>query len=359
MTTETVLDHNSIQARKKRWLDLQKPDARPGFVFEIKNIKELADEPPVRPLLRPDLKQERIDWGVKVYDYWIERAKWLHDDFVPGVMCVTGTDIFGQALGCDVHYAEIANPCAIPNIMNSSDAAKVTVPELSNSTLAYLFDMAEEIASRIDHYDVYLTPDLQSPMDIVAMMWDKSTLFLEMIDNPQAVKDLAHKCETLLINFIDEWIKRFGRCMKGPCSQGVIENAIKMSVDEVGAVNKQMFDEFFLGELETLSNRYGGMGIHCCADAPHQWENWKKVPGLKMLNLHKPTKRTNDYCRDAYKYFADTCLQCHIGWMPEGPVETWLDQYPDNARFQIAIDVDTKAEAIEICDKLNQIRGTV
>jgi hypothetical protein len=49
-----------------------------------------------------------------------------------------------------------------------------------------------------------------------------------------------------------------------------------------------MFNEFCLDEICELSERYGGIGIHCCANAKHQWDNLKKIFGLKLLNFVQP-----------------------------------------------------------------------
>jgi hypothetical protein len=85
---------------------------------------------------------------------------------------------------------------------------------------------------------------------------------------------------------------------------------ITFSEDEVGAFSPEMFVEFSLGSLNRLSERYGGMaGMHCCADSLHQWDSFKKIKNLKLLNLnltHTPEEHQN-----AYKYFENNSVQMH------------------------------------------------
>ena len=69
-------------------------------------------------------------------------------------------------------------------------------------------------------------------------------------------------------------------------------SGITISEDEVGAVSAQMYREFFEDELNEFSERYGGIGVHCCADSAHQWENFKRIKGLKILNLCRDRQDT-------------------------------------------------------------------
>jgi hypothetical protein len=59
----------------------------------------------------------------------------------------------------------------------------------------------------------------------------------------------------------------------------------------VGAVNPEMFQKFFRDELVVLGEHFGGLGIHCCADARRQWGNFRELPGLKVMNQSLPPAR--------------------------------------------------------------------
>jgi len=63
---------------------------------------------------------------------------------------------------------------------------------------------------------------------------------------------------------------------------------LTLSEDEVGAISQRMFDALFMPELAELSARYGGLGMHCCAHARHQWPGFRRIPGLRLLNLVQP-----------------------------------------------------------------------
>ena len=111
---------------------------------------------------------------------------------------------------------------------------------------------------------------------------------MAMVEAPEAVIGLAQKIKTLQIHFLDEWFRRYGKGFVAHYPDYYLPQGASMSVDEIGAVNERMFERFFLPELADLAERYGGLGVHSCANNCHQWENFKRIPGLKFLNINPP-----------------------------------------------------------------------
>jgi hypothetical protein len=60
-----------------------------------------------------------------------------------------------------------------------------------------------------------------------------------------------------------------------------------LSNDECGAFGVELFEEYCLPELVELSKTFGGIGMHCCADAEHQFESFRKIPGFYAFNRFK------------------------------------------------------------------------
>jgi hypothetical protein len=113
---------------------------------------------------------------------------------------------------------------------------------------------------------------------------------------------------------------------------------ITLSEDEIGAVNPDMFHDFFLPELVELSDRYGGFGMHCCANARHQWPAWKQIPNMRLLNVAQPPTET----QDAYSVFADHTAQMH-GWCGDGDPQTW--RFPEASHAVISTGASSRDEA--------------
>lgn len=285
----------TVEQRKQSWIDLYARKKR--RVFQI-NIEE---EEQGRPLPWPCKAEEKISFILKKYDKMLNRVQWLDDDTVPFLDMMTGTEIFAEAFGCRVYRPENDMPSAIPFIKSAMDAAKVKVPKLSETTLAYLFDIADKVYKEAGSDSILRLVDIQTPIDIAAIMWEKTDFYAALITESQAVLELCEKIKTLLYSFMDEWFKRYSEdfVAHSPCYY--MPYGITVSEDEVGVVSPATFNKMFLGELIDISERYGQIGIHCCADSEHQWENFRKIPGLVMLNLNRPTSS----CLDHVEYFKD------------------------------------------------------
>ena len=57
-----------------------------------------------------------------------------------------------------------------------------------------------------------------------------------------------------------------------------------LSNDECGAFSTVMFEELCLPEFVDLAETFGGLGMHCCAGAEHQFESFRKIPGFYTFN---------------------------------------------------------------------------
>ena len=292
----------TIEERKARWLGLYEPGVDSKFVYVIGcSEPEEGIEVPGRPPLWPQFRDERIEWAWKRYEAAVSRAKWLDDDAVPFLSVTSGTEIFAEAFGARVHRPDDNMPFAIPFITSPEQAEKIKVPRLEDTPLTRLFDIADELTRRSGGEAPLQLPDMQSPMDVVAQLWDKTDLFPSMIEAPETVKELSEKIRTLQYAFLDEWFSRYGIDYIAHFPEYFMRGGITMSVDEIGSVSPEMYDIFFRDELNDMSRRYGGIGIHSCSDSRHQWGNLIKTEGLKMLNLYRPEPVLNE----SYRFFKD------------------------------------------------------
>ena len=315
-----------------------------------------AQLPPAPPLW-PDKIKERIErrWGE--YQLMCKNAELVNDDNVPFLSNLTGTEIFAEAFGCKVHRPEDNMPFALPFIHTAAEADTLKVPELSSSSLACLFDVADELYRRGGPDSVMQMVDIQSPMDIVALIWEKADLFCAMVESPDAVKALADKVRTLLTAFFDEWFRRYGTTFVSHFPTYVMHGGLTMSVDEVGAINPEMFQEFFRGELVSLADHFGGLGIHCCADARHQWGNFRELPGLKVMNHNAPpTRDARTYLMDAVRFYGDRVVQVPVGWNPDAPPETWPAHFPEGTRIVFSMWAEDEALAAATASRLQELR---
>ena len=340
----------TLQARKARWCALYAQTGVPRHVFMI-NAPANTPLPP-RPLPWPAKKQERIEWAWAQYCRQREWSECLDDDAVPFLDMYTGTEIFAEAFGCAIVRPEDNMPFALPLISNAGDVAKVRVPELRDSPLMELFEMADELRRRAGDDALVKMVDIQSPMDIAALIWDKNDFFVAMLEEPEAVKALADAVRQLLTAFLDAWFARYGREFSAHFPTYYMPDGLTLSEDEVGSVSVENFAEFFLPELVLLSERYGGLGMHCCANARHQWDSFRKIPGLRVLNICQSREVTDA----AYPYFAPYVVQTH-GNYPDGDPWNWPAQLPAGARVIFEINAATRDEALTLAARMREACG--
>jgi hypothetical protein len=119
-----------------------------------------------------------------------------------------------------------------------------------------------------------------------------------------------------------------------------------------------MFQEFFRDELVFLADHFGGLGIHCCADARHQWGNFRDLPGLKVMNHNAPPARdAREYLIGACRFYADSVVLVPVGWTPDEDPETWPAQYPEGARVAFSVQADNATSAAAIASRLQERRA--
>jgi hypothetical protein len=329
-----------------------------GFMFHVDfPAPEWEGRMPPMPPLWPDKVAERVERRWAEYEVMCRKARLVDDDRVPHIKNITGTEIFAEAFGCRVHRPADSNPFALPRVHTPAEADALAVPEVGASSLAYLFDIADELRRRGGPEAIMGPVDIQSPMDVVALIWDKSDLFVAMVEAPEAVKALAEKVRMLLVAFFDEWFRRYGTTFVAHYPGYVMHGGITASVDEVGSVSDEMFREFFRDELVALSQRFGGLGVHCCADARHQWGNFRDLAGLKLINHNvPPTRKPAEYIPDSLRFYGGAVAQMPIGWTPDGPPETWPTQFPEGSRVVFEVPAKDAVEAASIAARLQEVR---
>lgn len=339
----TALATYTLQQRKERWREFYDWDKPAQHLFVIEYSPDIKE----KPLPSPDKFPERIEWAWRHYNWLVERMEWLRDDTIPYLHVHTGTETFAEAFGCKVHRPSDSQPFALPMIHDVAEISKIKVPKLESTPLCKLFDMADRLKEKAGKDAVLKMPDIQSPMDISALILEKSNFLMRLLDAPEAIKELAEKVRELQTEFLDAWFTRYGSNYVAHHPNYYMEKGVTLSEDEIGCVNPQMFEDYFLDELVDLSRRYGGIGIHCCADSKHQWENFKKVPGLKLLNLSQPY----EVLKSAYEFFSTHTAQMHR-YGGEGHPWTWPEQYPQGSRVVMIVEANSRDEAKECSEKL-------
>jgi len=328
----------SIEERKQKWLDFYSGKERTVVFIEPAEIN-LGK----RPIPMPANAGLYCDWSVSRYHAQLKAMEWLDDDRIPCVSALTGTEIFAAAFGCPVHYPEDNMPFARPCVFSMTEAARLKQPVLENSpTLMNSIEMGLKLRKAAPDAMIQL-PDIQSPLDIAALIWEKADFFMAMYDEGKAVKDLIDMTGKLLTEFLELWFKTFGAEFIAHFPEYYMQKGITLSEDEIGSINNELFMEYAYPWLKKLSLHFGGnIGIHCCANAKHQYGLLKTIPGLMLLNLYQDDNVIREASSGVFRDGPPL-------WVGEGQNEI----VDFRARPVLLGRADTKEKAIE---RLKQLR---
>ena len=340
---------SELEMRKQHWLDFYNLDGKTRFLL----VASYNKGGPAQPALWYEKKHERIDWAYAAWQAAMEETLHVPDDYVPSLSVMTGTEIFAEAMGCKVHYPLDSNPFALACVHDSAGVRSLSVPRWQDTRLSNLFEMADKLRSLAGSEALLHLPDIQSPLDIAALVWNKNTFYTALIDEPEAVHELIGKCKQLLFGFLDDWFTRYGSSFIAHYPEYYMENGVSLSEDEIGVISPRMFREYALPTLIELSERYGGLGLHCCADSERQWENLKLIPNLKVMNLVRPIKSQ----RESWKVFNG-----HVALYPYPCGEgedcfSWPGQYPVGSHSVLTVEAKDRAQARDKVLKMRDVEA--
>ena len=333
--------NDQIEKRKQAWVDFYDLSSPVNRLFHVEYPMDGIEA----PLPWWDKMQEREDWSYAYYMRQLENMDKLHDDRVPYMPIQTGTEIFAEAFGSDVFYPTNSNPVARYLINDVSEFNKIKMPKLEDTKLMLLFDMADRLKARVGDDALFSLPDMQMPVDVAALIWNKTDFYMSMFDEEPAIRELTAMIREFMFTFLDEWFRRYGRSFIGHFPRYYMPYGVTMSIDEIGIVSSEMYNSYFRDEIAAFSNRYGAIGIHCCADSDHQWQNLTEIPNLKLLNF----VRTEEATKRAINFFGG-----HVAQLHETIVD--IDDQPDAKKIHLAYYpmVSSFEEALRVADEFNE-----
>ena len=297
-------------------------------------------QPPLIPLaeagdytLSSKPVQNWVPWVVENYRRQVKSLELHQDNSVPVAKLSTGTQLFANAFGCEVHIPPGDNPCALPMVNCAAEADKLEVPDIWKTACLYrVFELGNAVRQELGPEGDMGVCDMQTGFDIANQIWDKNDLLCAMISEPEAVKRLSAKCALLLKTFLIELRKEFPTMSPCHCPGNWVPPELGpwVSNDEVGIMSPQMFEEFCLPELNDLSETFGSIGMHCCADAEHQFPGFNKIRNFYGFNR----VRSKHGYLPLLEHFVGPAAPVHcLAWITDDEIEQLVTQAPAGTRF--------------------------
>ncbi len=297
-------------------------------------------QPPLVPMMElGDFTMSRdpvakwIPWVVENYRRQVASLERHRDDSVPQARLSTGTQLYAQAFGCKVHIPPDSLPCAVPLVGSAAEADKLDAPDIWKTECLYrVFELGRAVQRELGK-DVDLgICDMQTGFDTACLVWDKTDFLCAMALDPEPVKRLSAKCARLLKTFLTELRREFPTMSPCHCPGNWVPPHLGpwVSNDEAGAMSTDMFEEFCMPELNDLSDTFGSLGMHCCADAEHQFPGFKKIRGFYGFNR---VQSKRGYL-PILEHFSGPTAPVHcLAWISDEALEQLVTRAPAGTRF--------------------------
>ncbi|OGV47798.1 MAG: hypothetical protein A2017_04145 [Lentisphaerae bacterium GWF2_44_16] len=211
-----------------------------------------------------------------------------------------GSSIIPSVLGAeDFIMADELNTLPTTKPLNGGkktimEMIKKGVPDLNTGCGAKVFETGKRFVEILKDYPKarkYIKiyhPDFQGPLDNCEVLWG-SELFIDIIDEPQLVKDFLSlitetytalmKKWTMIVPFEGEYSTHWNMLHKGH---------IMLRIDSAMNISPEMYGEFVVPYDQKLLDIFGGGGIHFCGRGDHYIEQLSKMKGVYAVPMSQP-----------------------------------------------------------------------
>lgn len=199
-----------------------------------------------------------------------------------------GIGTVASAFGEDYIWKEKQAPAIRPKFKSVKDALHcsplpVAQTRIGRHTLRMIDYFLEKTGGRLP---MSLT-DTQSPLNVAGNIVEMSNFFIEMLDDPPAVKTLLNRLVELLVEFTREQVRHIGKAMVWPghgysscrCFEG-----LGMSDDNASMISGEQYLEFAAPAVERAGKPFGGSAFHSCGNWSDKAEAVKRIAGLRMVD---------------------------------------------------------------------------
>lgn len=199
-----------------------------------------------------------------------------------------GIGTVASAIGADYIWKENQAPAIRPKFDSVKEALDYTPEPVSQTRIGkHTLDMIDYFLDKTGGRVPMSLTDTQSPLNIAGNIVEMTSFFIEMLDNPQAVKILLNRLAELLVEFTYEQIKHIGNALARPghgYSSCRSFEGLGMSEDNALMISSQQYLELAAGAVELAGKPFGGPTFHSCGNWSDKVEMVKKISGLRMVD---------------------------------------------------------------------------
>jgi len=180
-------------------------------------------------------------------------------------------------------------------------------------------DLYCQACARLGFPDVFVrTPDVQGPLNTLALILDQTELMCAFFDAPDAVHLMLDRITDVLIDCVAKFCDGAGAgrvigniwpyiCL--PSDLGIC-----ITQDYMPLLGPEQYAEFELPYLKRIADAFGGVWIHCCGRYTQHLRTLRNAD-FKIWGLEMAYPQTLPW--DAYEIFGDDIVYL-VGISPDG-----------------------------------------
>lgn len=199
-----------------------------------------------------------------------------------------GIGTVASAFGADYIWKDKQAPAIRPKFGSVKKVLDYTPVPVSQTHIGrHTLEMIDYFLDKTGGRVPMSLTDTQSPLNIACNIVEMTSFFIEMLDDPQAVKTLLNRLAELLVEFTHEQIERIGDALVRPghgysscrCFEG-----LGMSDDNALMISGRQYLEFAAPAVEYAGKPFGDSGFHSCGNWSDKVKMVKKIAGLRMID---------------------------------------------------------------------------
>jgi hypothetical protein len=199
-----------------------------------------------------------------------------------------GVGTIASAFGTDYHWEPGQSPSVCNRLGSVGDVLKardipVAETAIGKQTLAMIRYFLDETQGRLP----MSFTDTQSALNIAGGLVDITSLMMEMMDDPEAVRQLLKRAGSRLIEFTELQRQIIGTATVYPghgFASSRVFSSLGISDDNVLMVGSQMYRDIVAEEDERDCAPFSGIAFHSCGDWSSRIPMVKTLKGLRVVD---------------------------------------------------------------------------
>lgn len=199
-----------------------------------------------------------------------------------------GIGTVASSFGIDYAWHEGQAPAFMPKFKTVKDALDYPVVSVKDTPIGrFTLKTIDYFLEKTDGRLPMSLCDVQSPLNTACQIVDMNSLFMELFDNPDSVKELFDRIADLLTEFTYEQVKRIGKSIVWPghgFASSRFFTGLGSSDDNSLMLSADQYKQFAIPAMVKAAASFGGPVFHSCGNWTHLAPTVVQIPNLKMAD---------------------------------------------------------------------------